>query len=162
MSEVRSPAAQALLDGVVTRSGFDTAKAEGATTLVAAYLLANLSSHQAGILRGQVAEIDELAEEGRRLADDITAGRAKRGRATLTGRVLSSVGGIAGGREGGVIAATTTLIGQLGKLGLDVGDMRALGEAMIEAMRERTGSDYIDRMIARAKAKIPVLGTFLG
>ena len=151
-----------MVDAVAGRSGLDAETAGAATTLVAAFVLANLTTHHVTMLRRHIVEIDELAEEGRGRADDIVAGRAATGRATLTGRLLSSVGGLAGGRDGGVVAAITTLIGHLGRLGLDTGDMRRLAAAMVEETRARTGPGYVDTMLARARAKVPVLGRYLG
>jgi hypothetical protein len=162
MSEGRSRAAQDLLDGVVARCDLEAGTTEAATTLVAAFLLTNLTAHQVGILRHSVAEIDELAAEGRANADDIAAGRSTPERATLTGRLLASVGGLVGGSDGGVVAATMTLIGDLGKLGMSAADMRALSDAMVAEMRVRAGDDYIDTMIARARTKLPILGRYLG
>jgi hypothetical protein len=162
MNPERSAAAQTLLDGVAARSGLQPDVAHAATTLVAAFLVANLTPFRVNDLRKRVGELDELAEEGRVRAADIAEGRGLQARATLTGRVLSSVGGMVGGKDGGPVSATMVLIGNLGKLGLDVGDMRTLSNAMIAQLRRRVGPQYVDTMIERAKAKVPILGSYLG
>ena len=162
MNGSRSASAQAMVDAVAQRSGLEPETAGAATTLVVAFAVTHLTAHHVKILRSCIRELDELAEEGRVRADDITAGRLETDRATLAGRFLSTVGGFVGGRDGGVVAATTTLVGQLGRLGLDGGDMRKLGEAMVAETRLRTGPAYVDTMLARVRAKIPVLGSYLG
>ena len=160
MSE-RSRAAQDLLDDVATRSGLAPATANVATMLVAAHLAATLTEFRLADLRRRIPEFDEVAAEGRAHAAEIASGRLAAGGGTFTGRLFASVGGLVGGDGGGPVSRTMVLIGQLGRIGLDVGALRALGRAMIGHVRGRLGDGYVDTMVARARARIPILGRFL-
>lgn len=158
MSEARSRAAQDLVDDIAARSGIAVETTAVAVTLAAEYLTATLGDHRLADLRRRVPEFDELAAEGavhRRTSD---AGAA--GGGTLTGRLFASVGGLVGGADGGPVSRIVTLIGHLGSIGLDVGEMRALASAMTAHVRARLGDAWVDTMIAKARAHIPILGRY--
>jgi hypothetical protein len=157
----RGRAAQELLDDIAARSELEPATANVATTLVAAHLAVVLTDHRLADLRRRITEFDELVVEGRVHAADISTGRGPAGGGTLAGRLFASVGGLAGGDDGGPVSRTMVLIGHLGRIGLDAGDMQALASAMVGHVRGRLGDAYVDTMVAKARARIPILVRFL-
>ncbi|MDK9697519.1 MAG: hypothetical protein OEL76_14130 [Siculibacillus sp.] len=159
MPETRSPAAQALIDDIASRSGLDAETTGIAVTLVSAFLAGSLTEHRLADLRRRIAEFDELAAEGAVRERTVEADRSSGG--SFAGRFMSSFGDLVGGSEGGPVARTMTLVGHLGRVGLDVGEMRALGSGMIAHVRARLGDAHVDALVAKARARIPILGRFL-
>jgi hypothetical protein len=157
----RGRAAQDLLDDIAARSELEPTMANVATTLVAAHLAAVLTDRRLADLRQRIGEFDELATEGRVHAAEISAGHAYGDGGTFAGRLFASVGELVGGDDDGPVSRTMVLIGRLGRIGLDVGDMRALASAMIAHVRGRLGDSYVDTMVAKARAHIPILGRYL-
>lgn len=158
MSGDRSRAAQDLIDDIAVRSGLAAEPTSVAVTLVAAFLSGSLGERRLTDLHRRIPEFGELASEGETRRAAIAAERAG---GTLAGRLFASFGDLAGGDDGGPVARMMTLIGHLGRIGLGSGDMRALAGGMIGHVRERLGDDYVDTMVAKARARLPIIGRYL-
>lgn len=161
MSDTLETSAQTILDEVAARSGLDPEIAAVAATLCAHYLVTTLTPFRVEDLRRHVDGLDELAARGRAHAEDIDAGRGPATRSRFGAGLVASLGEMAGGDAGGPVAHTMVLIGRLRKIGLRADDIQALGAAIVASVRKTAGDAYVDSMVARAKARLPLIGRYL-
>ncbi len=150
-----------VIDDIAERSGLERETAALATTLVADFLVTNLTAFRVADLKKHIPELEDLAEAGHANAALIASGQIATGSRGLGAALAGSFGTMAGGAGKGPAAAVFKLIGQLGKIGMSPGDMQSFARAMEDHMRDRSGSSFVDDMIDRAKARVPVIGRYL-
>ena len=146
--------------GVATRAGLAPDLAERAIGRIAAHLADHGPKKVVATLRAHVPEFDALALAGRDPAPTAPTATSPIGRirsAAGATALTAAIGALLGGAEGGGTARFLTLIGELGRDGLDLDGSRRLASAIVAELRTRAGDAVVDDLVARMTGKVPLV-----
>ena len=141
---------QELVRHVAAEVGTDEETARRAIGTLLAFVHENAEEADAQALFEQVPDAAALAEEGAVQAADAGSGGS-------AGGLMGMLGGMLGGNMGAAMRTLERLQG----LGLDTGQIGAIGKALFRHLKSEADEELVRRILDDLGGKVPMLDRFL-
>lgn len=154
---------QELIDRIAAETGLDRDLAHRATSLIVGFISTNAPDEYVAVIRQHVPDFDDIAAAGAAQSQAGEAGGSGGGLFGALGGLMGggglagALGSLMGGSESGGMAAVMAMVGDLQKNGLDLGQIQSLAGSLVGQLRQASGDEVVDRMLA----ELPGIGRFL-
>jgi hypothetical protein len=154
---------QEMIDKLAADVGIDADLAHKATSMIVNFVTVYAPAEYVDSIRQYVPGFDEVAAAGAAHTEAASTESSGGGLFGALGGLMGgggiagALGSLMGGSEGGGMAAAMSMLGNLQKDGLDMGQMQGLAGGLLTQLREAAGPDVVDKLVA----ELPGIGRFL-
>lgn len=157
---------QDIIDKIAAEVGIDPALAEKATSMITNFIATQAPARYVDQLKQYVPGFDQMVAQGAANSEAAEAASGAAGGGLMGalgglmggGGLAGAMGSLMGGAQGGPMAAAMAMLGNLGKDGLDLGQVKQVATSLVGQLRQVAGDETVDKLLA----ELPGAGHLLG